>query len=55
MSESDPNSRDSTSPPTNSDRVELPEWCNVYDGLTDQQLEEMEAVILERADLSRPS
>ena len=33
----------------------LPEWCNVYAGLTDKQIAEVEEVILQRADLSRPS
>ena len=31
----------------------LPDWCNVYEGLSDQQIAEVEAVILQRADLSR--
>jgi hypothetical protein len=33
----------------------LPEWCNVYDGLTDEQIAEVEEVILQRSDLTRPS
>jgi hypothetical protein len=33
----------------------LPEWCNVYEGLTDEEITELEQVILRRADLSRPS
>jgi len=33
----------------------LPEWCNVYDGLTDEQIADVEEVILQRSDLSRPS
>lgn len=33
----------------------LPEWCNVYEGLTDKQLAEVEEVVLERTDLTRPS
>jgi len=32
----------------------LPDWCNVYDGLTDDEIEDVEAVILNRSDLSRP-
>lgn len=33
----------------------LPEWCNVYDGLSDQQIEEIEAVILDRDHWTRNS
>ena len=33
----------------------LPEWCNVYEGLSDEDIAEMEQTILQRADLSRPS
>jgi len=33
----------------------LPEWCNVYDGLSDDEIADMEKTILQRADLSRPS
>jgi len=33
----------------------LPEWCNVYDGLSDDEIADMENTILQRADLSRPS
>lgn len=31
----------------------LPEWCSVYEGLSDQQVAELEEVVLTRADLSR--
>ena len=34
---------------------QLPAWCNVYEGLTDDQVAELEEVILQRADLTRPS
>ncbi len=34
---------------------ELPEWCNVYDGLSDEQVADVESVILQRASLTRPS
>jgi hypothetical protein len=34
---------------------ELPDWCNVYEGLTAEQVADLESVILERADLTRPS
>jgi len=33
----------------------LPEWCNVYDGLTGAQIADVEEVILQRSDLTRPS
>jgi len=33
----------------------LPPWCNVYEGLSDDQLAEVEEVIFQRADLTRPS
>ena len=32
----------------------LPEWCNVYQGLSDEEVAEMEKTILQRADLGRP-
>lgn len=31
----------------------LPEWCNVYEGLSDAEVAEIEKVVLTRADLSR--
>ena len=31
----------------------LPDWCNVYHGLTDEAVTKREEVILTRADLSR--
>ncbi len=34
---------------------ELPDWCNVYEGLTDQEIADLESVMLERANLTRPS
>lgn len=33
----------------------LPDWCNVYEGLSDEEVADLERVILQRADLSRPS
>jgi hypothetical protein len=33
----------------------LPEWCNVYEGLSDEEITDLEQTILRRADLSRPS
>jgi hypothetical protein len=32
---------------------QLPAWCNVYAGLTDKQIAEIEEVLLQRADLTR--
>ena len=34
---------------------QLPDWCQVYAGLTDEQVTEVEKVILQRANLSRAS
>jgi hypothetical protein len=31
----------------------LPEWCNVFDGLADEEIAELEKTILRRADLTR--
>ncbi|MCI0680788.1 MAG: hypothetical protein L0Y71_01680 [Gemmataceae bacterium] len=33
----------------------LPDWCNVYEGLTDEQIAGVERVALQRADLARTS
>jgi predicted DNA-binding antitoxin AbrB/MazE fold protein len=33
----------------------LPAWCNVYEGLSDDEVADLEKVILQRADLTRPS
>ena len=33
----------------------LPEWCHVFEGLSDRELAELDQVILDRADLTRPS
>jgi hypothetical protein len=33
----------------------LPDWCNVYEGLTDDEIADLEKTILNRADLTRPS
>ena len=33
----------------------LPEWCRVFEGLSDRELAELDQVILDRADLTRPS
>ncbi len=31
----------------------LPAWCNVYEGLSDAEIAELEKVVLTRADLTR--
>ena len=31
----------------------LPDWCKVYDGLSDEQLAEIEAIVLTRSDFTR--
>lgn len=33
----------------------LPEWCHVYEGLSDEEITDLEQTILQRADLSRPT
>lgn len=33
----------------------LPDWCNVYAGLTDAETEEIESVVLQRSDMTRAS
>ena len=38
----------------NGDTV-LPDWCNVYAGLSDDEIATLEKTILTRADLTRPS
>ncbi len=34
---------------------QLPDWCNVYEGLTEKEIDELESIILQRANLTRPS
>jgi hypothetical protein len=34
---------------------QLPDWCNVFEGLTGEQLAEVEQVILRRSNLTGPS
>lgn len=34
-------------------QFELPEWCNVFDGLSESQIADVEAVALQRAILAR--
>lgn len=35
--------------------TKLPAWCNVYEGLTDEEIAEVEKIALSRADMTRPS
>jgi hypothetical protein len=54
-----PGQRQTPEPPpsrsTASAAPALPDWCNVYDGLSDEEIADLERIILQRADLSRPS
>ena len=38
-----------------SGKLELPKWCEVYEGLSDDEIAQVENVILCRRDMSRPS
>ena len=40
---------------TNSSPGKLPDWCNVYEGLADVEISEIEKIIQQRADLTRLS
>lgn len=40
-------------PATRSVGDTLPEWCNVYEGLSDEEIAGVEQTVLRRADLSR--
>ena len=33
--------------------AQLPDWCRVYEGLSDEEIAEIESIVLKRADLSR--
>ena len=33
---------------------DLPDWCNVYEGLSEEDLASLEEVILNRSDFTRP-
>jgi len=35
--------------------AKLPAWCNVFAGLSDEQVAGVEEIVLQRSDLSRPS
>ena len=34
--------------------TELPEWCKVFDGMTDEEFAELEKIILDRSNFMRP-
>jgi hypothetical protein len=34
---------------------DLPEWCHVYSGLSDEAISSLEETVLKRAELSRPT
>lgn len=46
---------ESASGATNQTAGKLPDWCDVYEGLPDEQIAEIEQTVLQRADLNRPS
>lgn len=48
-----PDSQDTTKVPDQAGK--LPEWCNVFAGLTDDEMTDVESAIHQRADLTRPS
>jgi len=42
-----------TPPPSSGTMAVLPEWCNVYAGLSDEEIADLERTVLTRADLTR--
>lgn len=42
-------------PATQQSSGTLPDWCNVYDGLSGEEMDELEEVILDRSHWSRSS
>ena len=34
---------------------QLPDWCNVYEGVSDEQIADLERAISRRLDLTRPA
>lgn len=34
-------------------KSQLPDWCNVYEGMSNSEIQDFESIILTRADLSR--
>lgn len=33
----------------------LPDWCDVYEGLSEEEIDDVESVSLERSDMTRPT
>lgn len=50
-----PNAGADSAPTSPSTGARLPDWCRVYDGLSDAEVEAVEEVVLDRANLTRPS
>jgi len=50
-----PDSALPTAQPADAAAADLPEWCNVYAGLSDEEIAEVEKIALTRVELSRPS
>ena len=46
-----PLARDETA--DNDPELKLPDWCDVYAGLTDEEIAEIEKIALTRADMTR--
>jgi hypothetical protein len=44
-----------TTPAPAAGAEELPQWCNVYEGLSDEEIAEVEKIALTRAELTRPA
>jgi hypothetical protein len=44
-----------TLPAAASEGEQLPDWCNVYEGLTEERIAALEQAISRRLDLTRPS
>ena len=49
----DPNSQPHRLPDETKVSRSLPEWCNVYAGLSDEQIDSIEQTVLQRANLTR--
>ncbi|HUY93289.1 MAG TPA: hypothetical protein VMV10_31465 [Pirellulales bacterium] len=41
--------------PSAGETASLPDWCNVYEGLSEEEIAELKRTVLMRADLSRPT
>lgn len=44
-----------SSKPNGTAAPQLPDWCNVYEGLTEEEVGDIEQTVLTRADLTRSS